>query len=368
MRIKTESLKVANKIWSKVRVNGIQYYEYVLLDFENKILAFKNENTFVKVAMELEDNEDEHRAMFVSGVKFFSLVQFYPYIDLEGDTFFSPNGDKFVIPELDEEVYFPDEEYDDWDEISVNFSTDFNKQLSLSQSYIETDPSSGYSTLFFKDSDIIACNPNKMFFGKSGAISSDFNIPVPLLRIICSLGIEGVVNFKTRKVGNSIMGEFEYLGVWIRYGSSSNFELPFDPKDEEFIASYNHPNYFVVNLSEFDGALKFLSSYLVDIPDAICSCVFNTEDSNNMFFKIMLNYSGITEYKIKLVECSDPSFFEDKSVSIYLSSLKSAVGVLSQYGVESIRISFDPEAPAMKFSDSKEECPVFVVHTITESI
>ena len=152
MRILTENLKSVQKIWSQVRVKGVAYNDYVLLDFDNKCLAFYNLQTVVKVPLELEDNDGQglsHRSMFVDGSKFFSLVQFYDYVDIDkDDVFYSSLGDRFIVPEIKEEINVPDQEYNDWETFKVEFTPDLNKKLSSSLSYVEPDPKSDFSALF----------------------------------------------------------------------------------------------------------------------------------------------------------------------------------------------------------------------------
>ena len=87
----TENLKPIQKIWNQVRVKGVQMNDYVLLDFENKKLAFQNPSVTVKVDLTLEDNDGKglnHRSLFVDGGKLFSLIQFYDYIDIDEDDVF----------------------------------------------------------------------------------------------------------------------------------------------------------------------------------------------------------------------------------------------------------------------------------------
>ena len=377
MRIITENLKPIQKIWNQVRVKGVQMNDYVLLDFENKKLAFQNPSVTVKVDLTLEDNDGKglnHRSLFVDGGKLFSLIQFYDYIDIdEDDVFYSSLGDKFIVPELNEEVMLGDNEYRDWDTITVNFTPELNKKLSIASTYVDSDPKSDFCTLFVHQGTLIACNRFKMLFAQTdnglGGVETD--IPLALLRLITSLDMQGSVELKTRTSSNDAkIIEFSYGGIWLRYRSSSLFSLPFDPESEDFQSTYNHPTWFCVDLSQLDEAVKFLSSYYSDTVNAVCQCVFETEDPDAMYMVIHLSYemSGTTDYKVKILSCSDPEYFNGRSAYIYLNYIKAAMGVLSQYEVEQMRITFDEDAPAMAFEDAKEEAPVFVIHTTAEEL
>lgn len=379
MRILTENLKSVQKIWSQVRVKGVAYNDYVLLDFDNKCLAFYNLQTVVKVPLELEDNDGQglsHRSMFVDGSKFFSLVQFYDYVDIDkDDVFYSSLGDRFIVPEIKEEINVPDQEYNDWETFKVEFTPDLNKKLSLSLSYVEPDPKSDFSALFIHQGTLIACNRYKMFFAETsnGLEEIESNLPLALLKLIVSLDMTGEVEFKVRtdKDENKTM-EFTYGNLWLRYYSSSRFVLPFEPESEDFQSAYNHPNYFSVKVSQMSEAIKFLSAYYNDTVDAVCKCVFDTESQNSDDWSVILHLSyeqsGTSDFRVKIESCTDPEFFNGKAGFIYLNYIKTATGILEQLGVETMRITFDEDGAAMAFKDDKEECPVFLVHTVTEEI
>ena len=373
MRIKTENLKPVYKVWSQIRVKGSPLYENVYLDFENRTIGFKNEQATVKTSLELEDNDGkglEHRSMFVDGSKFFSLVQFYDYVDLsDDDIFYSSMGDAFQIPELEgEEIELADQEYDDWSVYSVSFTPELNKKLLLSFSYVDAEENSDFSALFIHQGTLVGCTRFKMFIAETdnGLEEAEFGIPLPLLRLINSMNMQGTVDLKVRdNVGDSKMIEFTYGDIWIRYGASSRYVLPIEPESEEFHETYDHPTYFSVNISELDSAIKFLASYFSDVPSVVCKMEFDTSDESAMFMNLHVGYdlSGSTDYKVKITSCSDPEFLNGKSGSMFLSYIRSAINIFSQYDVEEMRVTFDEDAPALGFFDAKEETPVFVVHT-----
>lgn len=377
MRILTNNLKTVYKLWSLIRVRGVQLNEYVYLDFKAKKLGFYNSTSSVKVDLHLEDNDGNglsHRNMFIDGSKFFSLVQFYDYIDLdEDDVFYSSTGDKFIIPELSDEPAIADQEYSDWKKMDVDFTPELNKKLSIASTYVDPDDKSGFSALFVHKGDLIACNRFRMLFAETdnGMNSSDFDLPIDLLKILISMNMQGSVRLliRTTDTGAKMM-EVSYGDIWLRYGSSSRFELPFDPDSEDFHSTYDHNNYFSVALSDVDEAVRFLSSFYNDIQNTVCNLVFNTEDPENMSLVFHLSYEsgGTSDYRVKISSCSDPSYFEGKSAFMYLSFIRNAIGVLSQYEVEEVRITYEEDAPAMAFMDAKEEAPVFVIHTVVEEV
>lgn len=372
MRILTSNLKSVQKIWNQIRVRGIQYYDYVHLDFHNRILSFMNSTTVVKVNLNLEDNDGkglEHDPMFIDGSKFFSLVQFYDYVDLEDKTFYSSSGDKFVIPELEEEIEIPNGEFHDWKTVNVDFNADLNKELSLAMSYVESDMNSEFSSLFIQNGVMFSYNHYRMFHGDTSISGIEFNVPYTLLKLITSLNMMGAVELKTRTLaGGASMTEFSYGDIWIRYSASSKYELPFDPDSDDFKSSYDHETNFVVSMDTIQEAIKFLTAYMVDVSEAVCQCRFSTSDPDDMVMTLHLDYTGAVDYRVKMEKCSDTEYFDGQSAFIYLNSIRSAIGILAQYGVKNVNITFDSDAAAMKFSDDDGECPVFVIHTVTEEI
>ena len=376
MRILTSSLKPIQRIWSQVRVKGTQINEYVFLDFKNKTLTFFNSRTVVKAKFYVEDDEDtsSYRSMFIDGGKFFSLVQFYDYIDLDQDgVFYSSLGDKFLIPELNEEPEIADQPFDDWKTLSIEFTPELNKKLSIASTYVDADEKSDFSSLFVHNGTLIGCNRFRMLFAATdnGFGEEDFNIPLDLLRLIVSMDLQGIVDFSVRDTSTGAkMIEFSYGDIWLRYGASSRYELPFDPDSEDFRSSFDHPNFFSVKLEKLEEAIKFLSVYFNDVAGTVCQLVFDTADPNAMLLTLHLSYedAGTSDYKIQIENCTDPEFFDGKSVYINLSFIKSAITVLHQFEVEDLRMTFDDGTPAIEFLDNKEEAPVYVVHTTNEDL
>lgn len=377
MRIITENLKPIQKIWNQIRVRGNSYFDHVMLDFDSKQILFKNGQACVKASLSLEDNDGRglsHRKMFIDGSKFFSLVQFYDYVDLdENDVFYSSQGDKFIVPELNEEIPFPEaEEGGECKLLTVSFTPELNKKLSIASTYVDPDSESDYYALFVHNESLIACNRTKMLFAQTdNGLKGSFAIPYPLLRLIITMDIQGDVDLR---IINDADGytyiEFSYGDMWIKYGNSEGYVLPFDPDSEDFLSTYDHSTYFCVNLSQIDEAVKFLSSYYNDTVDAICKCVFDTSDPDNMIMTINLSYeqAGASQYRVAMTGCSDPEYFDGKTAFIYLKFIKSAIGILSQFGIESMRVTFDEDAPAMAFMDATEEESTFVVHTVAQEV
>lgn len=378
MRIFTDNLKLIQKVWSQIKNRDSKYYEYVLLDFKEGCLGFENRQTVVKVKLHLEDNDGKgfsHRNLFIDGAKFFSLVQFYDYIDIdENDIFYSSLGDKFQIPRIEEDIALTDVSFNDWEKYTVDFTPELNTELTASFSYVDTEPDSTYSALFAYDGKLIACNRFRIFICKTdGSISSkaEMSLPLPLLKLINTIRMSGKVTFLYRIDSNEApMVEFSYNDIWMRYGGSSDFALPFEPDSEDFKSAYDHPNYFVVSLSELNEAINILSAYYTDVSDAICTLSFDTSnpEDRKMIIKVSYEQSGNIEYRIGVSSCTDDEYFNGKTVAIYITFLRNAISTLSQFGVENMMITYDEDAPAMAFYDAKEEAPAFVIHTITEEI
>lgn len=377
MRILTDNLKSVRKVWNQVKVASMDYYDHVYLDFDNKKLAFRNDQIIVRVDLNLEDNDGNgftHRNMYINGAKFFSLVQFYDYIDLdEKDIFYSSLGDKFQIPEIEEE--FPENmlSFDDWEKYMIDFNPEINKELNTAYSYVDLDESSDFSALFLYKGSIIACTRYKFFLGKAGngLAKADISIPLPLLKIITSLEMEGEIPFRChRNDDGSLIIEFTYNGMWLRYGASSRYALPFDPDSDDFKSTYDHDNFIKVNLDKLNEVISMLSIYYVDVKDSITSIFFDLTDPSDkkLVFSVSYEQSGNVEYKIPIEMTTDDSYFEGKQINIYISFLKNAISAMKSFDVKDIFITYEDEAPAVAFIDAKEEAPIKVVHTIIEEL
>ena len=377
MRILTANLRPVKRIFSQVSVSGVEYNDKVLLDFENKTLSFQGPNTIVKTKLNLEDNDGkglEHRKMFIDGGKFFSLVGFFDYIDLdENDVFYSSSGDSFRIPELKEDVDIDGGLFEDWKKFTVDFTPDFNNKLTASMSYIDTDPNSDYSALFFKKGKLIACNRFRIFLASvdNGLANAEFNIPLSILKLITTLNPEGEVELLYRTESNdAIMLELTYGDMWIRCSSSSRYVLPFDPESDDFKAMYDHPNFFVVSLEEFGNATNLISTYYTKVDETVCNMSFLTSDENNMELHLNVHYeqSGDIECKVNISSCNNPEYFDGKNTASYITFLDKAIKTMTKLGVKDALITYDEDAPAIGFFDAREEIPVNVICTITEEI
>lgn len=382
MKIITENLRQLSKIWAIMRKQGMKAYEYVYIDFDSKKLKFVDEQSLIVSDLAIAEQE-EHEPMYVEGSKFFSLVNAYDNIEVKPNdlTFYTSDGNKFVLPQLDiADASFPDEEYTDWTIQNIDFTSDFNRLISSSLNYVDSDINSEYSTLYFIKGYAVALTDIKMFFAKLPAsFTADCNFPYPLIKIITSLKLENNVEFKFRDVGDSAMIEFTYNGVCVRFASSAKYQLPVDPLDPDFQRQFNHDNYFIVNKAQLNSSVNFLGEFLKDVSDVICTCKFITLDENGNqldepYIRIDSNYSGEVSYKIPVKEFSDFTYFNGKTLVLYLNIFKSVISTLSNYNVEDILVRYEEGMPAVYFANAENtkngiEDEVYVIHTvINESV
>lgn len=380
MKIITENLKSLSKIWSMMRKQGMRVYEYVYIDFDNRKIKFIDEQTLVIVDLALV-NYSAHEPMYVEGSKFFSLVGAYDAIEVKDDdlTFYTSDGNKFTLPQIDvADASFPDDDYNDWNVQKIDFSEEFNKIISSSLNYVDSDINSEFSTLYFVSGYAVALDQYKMFFAKLPAsFTGEFNFPYQFIKIITALKLEGTIDFNFRLLSNeAVMVEFTYNGIRIRFSSSAKYQLPVDPLDPDFQKQFNHDNYFIVNKNQLNSSVNFLGEFLKDVTDVICTCKFvSVDDSDNPldepYLRIDSNYSGEVSYKIPIKEFSDAVYFNDKTLVLYLNIFRSVISTLSNYNTEDILVRYEDGQPAVYFANADNtrtgiSDDVYVIHTVIQ--
>lgn len=243
-------------------------------------------------------------------------------------------------------------------------------------SYVDPDPNSEFSTLYFVSGHAVALDQTKMFFAKlpSGfTMNTDF--PYQLVKMITVLKLEGSVNFNSRELSNgAMMVEFEYDEIKVRFASSAKYDLPIDPLDPAFRSQFEHNNYFIVSKNQLNSSVNFLGEFLKDVSDVICTCKFVTLDNNGNtldepYMRIDSTYSGEVSYKIPVKEFSDSSYFNEKTLALYLNIFKSVVSTLSNYGAEDILVRYEEGKPAVYFADANNtktgiEDNIYLIHTV----
>lgn len=379
MKIMTEALRPLIKVWSLMRKQGMRAYEYVYIDFDNAKIKMLDEQSFITANLPLSDYE-QHEPVYVEGSKFFSLVNAYDSIEIKSNdtTFYSEDGNTFNLPQLNIiDAAFPEDVYNDWIDQKIDFTAEFNNMLLSSLNYVDPDINSEFSTLYFQSGIAVALSDIKMFFEKLPGITSNFNIPYPLIKIILALRLENSVNFKFRELSNeAMMIEFEYNGVVVRFSSSAKYQLPVDPLDPNFRQQFDHNNYFIVDKNQLNESVNFLGEFLKDVSDVICTCQFVTYDSagnklDNPYIRIDSNYSGEISYKIPIKEFSDIDYFNGKKLVLYLNIFKSVITTLSNYKTESILVKYEEGMPAVYFSNAENlknnvEDNVYIIHTVID--
>lgn len=380
MKISTHNLRPLIKIWSMLRKTGMKAYEYVYVDFAAHKIKFMDEQSLIVVDLGISDFE-EHEPLYVDGSKFFSLVGAYDSLEIKADdsTFYTADGNKFNLPQLEiADASFPDTDYNDWTVQSIDFTDDFNRLITSSLNYVDSDINSEFSTLYFMSGYAVALDEHKMFFAKlPSSFTTDCNLPYPLLKIMAALRLENNVDFKFRELSNeAIMIEFVYDGIQIRFSSSAKYSLPVDPLDPDFQEQFNHNNWFIVDKNQLNSSVTFLSEFLKDVSDVICTCRFvSVDDNGNVldepYIQIDSNYSGEVSYKIPIKEFSNAEYFNGKMLILYLNIFKSVVSTLSNYNTEDIVVRYEEGKPTVYFANAEnmksgKEDDVYVIHTVIE--
>lgn len=380
MKIVTENLKPLSKIWSMMRKQGMRVYEYVYIDFDNRKVKFIDEQTLVVIDLALTDYS-AHEPMYVEGSKFFSLVGAYDTLEIKDNdlTFYTSDGNKFTLPQIDiADASFPDDDYNDWNVQQIDFSEEFNRLITSSLNYVDSDINSEFSTLYFVSGYAVALDRYKMFFAKlAPSFTGEFNFPYQFIKIITALRLEGPVDFSFRLLSNeAVMIEFTYNGTRVRFSSSAKYQLPVNPLDPDFQKQFNHDNYFIVNKNQLNSSVNFLSEFLKDVTDVICTCKFvSVDDSGNPldepYLRIDSNYSGEVSYKIPIKEFSDAVYFNDKTLVLYLNIFRSVISTLSNYNTEDILVRYEDGQPAVYFANAENtrtgiSDDVYVIHTVIQ--
>ena len=378
MKIMTDALRRLIKIWAIMRKQGMRAYEYVYIDFNAHKIKFMDEQSLIEADLALADYE-EHDPLYVDGSKFFSLVNAYSSLEISQNSsvFITEDGNKFNLPQLNiADAAFPDDGYSDWTVQPIDFSSEFCRLMSSSLNYVDPDPNSEYSTLYFVSGHAVALDETKMFFAKlPNGFTMESDFPYQFVKMITAMKLEGLVEFRSRQLSNgAMMIEFVYDGIHLRYASSAKYSLPVDPLDPGFRSQFEHENYFIVDRNQLNSSVNFLGEFLKDVSDVICNCRFITLDQNGdvldePYMQIDSTYSGEVSYKIPIKEFSDALYFNGKVLVLYLNIFKSVISTLSNYGAEDILVRYEEGKPAVYFADANNtktgiDDSVYVIHTV----
>ena len=370
--LKTEKLRNLQRIWSSIRIKGTPYYENVLLDFENKKIAFRGPQSTVKGNLEFETEGNLPPLGFIDGSKFFSLVQFYDELVIDENGVFSSSGNSFEVPYLDEtDIDMADRSYDDWMKVTVNFDEETGKKLSSAISCI--DPSDADSTwtqaVYLQSGTIITASHYRMYFSPvDNADEGNLTFPSQFAKLLPYLHLSGDVDFLVRKgAGDSTIIQVDTGEVWIRYYCASVYVPPVDFLSDEFTSSYNHPNYVSFRVEDVSTALKFLFSYLSDSSDPWTYLEFrkSERDEDSVVFHLE-ERGGITNYVIPLTGSSDFSYFKNRRIKIQLDPLRLVTGIFSQAGIVVLDLSVDFDSVSVKFSDNQKKSEIRMVAVLSE--
>lgn len=359
MTIVTENLVAYTRTFDKVRVAKIAYYGSVYLDFQNEFLYFQNESMIVRIPLELEDKQDIENVFVFDGDKFFLLVNQYETLSFDGKSFISPDNNEFKLslfsepydlPELD-----PNPEDESWEEINFTVTPDLLYHIRNAMTYISLEQDS-LKGIFFDGGELIALQ-SKKFYQASIDILENFSLPYDFLKVFLSFENLGNLTIYKQNHGDAHRYIFKQNEVTIRFVTSENLSIPVDIHSEDFIKNYDHENYFCLSKSSFVEASNFLEPFTKDI---VKSKVIFRFDPNSDSLTIHVNdEQNFINYKVEVEEYSSNTEFQDKELSISLSSVSS---IFSQINSELVYITFDSDSPAMKFS-SGSDANYFIILT-----
>ena len=361
MKIQTTNLKEFKKIFDLTRIAGNAYYEHIYLDFEKEVLTFMNDSAIVRIKLFIDDKDEKQENIFVDGTKFFFLVSTFDYLIIKGKSFYSPQNNKFILQTLDEELELPEVKEYEWKQVVINFTEEFNKYLAISKDYLEITPE---TSLFFEKGYMISLSENR-FFQANAKIDpeSSFDIPIAVVKIIENLHtkIEDscILRYRTKNRGK--IYEILYKDLVYNFSSPYNTELPIDPFNPDFIASFKHDNFFELDLKTALENVSTLDSYVSDSSSSHCEIKF-FEDSLVFYLK----NEGEVEYRQPVEFYSDFEKFREGSFWISLNRLKIALSSLNTKRYEKIKIRYNLEEDMIYFSSKEETGDMFIVQTLLE--
>lgn len=358
----TSNLKKYSKLFLSVRIAGNVYYDYVFLDFRQKTMSFYSDSTWVRTDLIIE-GENNIDYLYIDGFKFFFLVNSYSSLEIKDGEFYSKEGNRFSLPTIEEDLTFNIEENYSGESKKLKFTKQFLEDLNICKEFLEKTPT--YPALFFEKNIMTALCQTKSIQSVTGfEDNTSFSMPTPVLRAILSLEIkeDEIIEFRLTKTENGADNvEFNYLDLFYRFSSSADVTLPVNPFDSNFIKSFNHKNFFVVETKELVEALKIFSTF-AKIDVGHCQIIFNSEN----FINLKLITDSEVDLNLKVIEYSNFDYFDQKDLWISLSGLSSAANSLAKKKVDKIKIHFEEDKPAIKLQNFENKEELFIVQTLIQ--
>lgn len=371
MKIVSNSLSPYKKIFDSIKQPGVQLFDSVFLDFSRSQCVFMNETSFVRISFEIDGEVPEDQEnFFVDGNKFFVLISTYDLLEIKGRSFFSPEGDKFVLSSFKEEFDLPEFGGEDWTSINFDFNKDFSKKIRDALDFIDPDDPNA-SSLFFENNTILSLSKVRYFQTPMKEINESFNLPYDFVRIASSLSMEGDATIQYREINDAFVVYFHLGSLEFLLTTNSSNSLPVDPSDEEFREGFFHPYYIVISTKSFLNSIKFLSTFLSDSHAAHTQIRVHSEKDSSSYLEFYIHNENEVSYKTELESLSDPEYFNGKSFWIALESLKKILVTFDNNGSKSVLLRYEDEKPAIYITDvseleKEEPNKFFIVQTLLE--
>ena len=359
MKLNLAEIRGYKRLFSSVQVIKHPVYESVFISTKYKKLVFLNETSkvFIDFNIEMEDGEEDIEKSF-NGLKFFALVQNYDTMQYKNGFFISENGDKFKIESdsdelsdiLDLEEELESVKHTDWNKIVFEVDEEFYSNLKKSLHYIDSNQYSSKGALFLHEDIAVAIQENKLFQFSNTTNIEDFKLPPQLIKILVIMELQGDVELYIKESLAGKVTIFKYGPTIFKTTINDFYELPADPKDEEFISSYDHADFFSITKDELLSTLRFLEPFTKDIINSRIQFMF--DDKGEIFININEELDNIS-YKLKeYTYISNPELFFNKNFWINLIEIKLIVNDISS---EKINIFFSEESPALKIKGDEED-------------
>lgn len=349
MIIRMDSLRKYQKQISAFLESGSMFYESAYLNFKDSYILFTNSKAYLKIKTEFKDNDGSFNNVFIDASKLLILATQFDSLTVEktskdGEEFYTLKNEKnkFKLKQFFEDVEYDSVFEDDYVGLDIKITDIIYNHLTKIPNYIESTTEGLFGAFFVKDESekqtlIIGTNKRKFyqFYTSYENVNSDSEFWIDgnilsYMRVFSENYDNLSFNVATNKIKLALDNDFEAVFSIIK-----DLSFPVDVTSNEFKANYNKENYIDIKIDTILNAVKFLDSFVKDIPDSKIQFVANDEE-------ITLNviFDNVAETKIPF---ENKNFEGEVEFWISQNYLKQSIlDILSaNSSSENIRVTFD---------------------------
>jgi len=346
MILNLENVKKYQSIIGSVSQVGNPVFGSIYLDFTNKVINFSNSDVFgeISIDVELAAGEQAPENIFVPASKLLHILKRQTSVVLTSDYTFKLDKDEIRLQHFSDTSYeFP--EFDDTDAETIKLKNPeaISTYMKRALHYIDSNPDSPQSGVFFKKNSILATDSLSIYEWKSLEALPDLALPLELTRVFLSLPLknDSEISFVKNDTAIKIVTD-DFL---LQMGLSVVLEV-IDPTSDEYKALFDFEENVVCEHSELISEIEFLQAFYQDAPDERIKLSFSETE-----LTISVEDYNQASVTVKIKEMTDVEYFEDQSIwlsgSSFLQALKDLPG-------EEVRIAFDIDLPPVDLSSSAD--------------